>query len=172
MAAILAVCISDVRGVQKRAVDEIEVLENHGVKDDAHAGDWHRQISLLANESAEVMRQKGVDVGPGAFGENIVTEGISVKDLPVGTYLKVGEEVLLEVTQIGKVCHDRCAIYYQAGECIMPTEGIFCKVLKPGTLRAGDRIEIDETATPRSDAAGGNAAANNASRDNAAGGVS
>jgi len=143
MGHVIAVCTSSKRGVQKKPVAAIEVIVDHGVKDDAHAGDWHRQVSLLADESADVMRSKGVPIGPGDFGENIVTRDIEVKSLPVGQRLRVGGDVLLEVTQIGKVCHDRCAIYYAAGECIMPSEGIFCKVLHPGRIKPGDAIEVE-----------------------------
>jgi molybdopterin adenylyltransferase len=156
MSAIIAVCISDVRGVQKTPVAEIELLADHGVKGDAHAGDWHRQVSLLADESAQVMRAKGVTVGAGAFGENILTRGIDVKALPIGAQLRIGapepgagpaaEAVMLEVTQIGKVCHNPCAIYALAGECIMPTDGIFCRVLRGGRVRPGDAIEVVEAA--------------------------
>jgi MOSC domain-containing protein YiiM len=151
MAHVVAVCLSEVRGVQKTPVDLIEVEVEHGVRGDAHAGDWHRQVSLLADESAEVMRQKGIDVGPGAFGENIVTEGIAIRELPIGARLRVGSEVLLEVTQIGKVCHDRCAIYYAAGDCIMPREGIFCRVLHPGSIKPGDSIDVVSNGAARSE---------------------
>ena len=148
MSTVVAVCTSDVRGVQKAPVAEIELLVDHGVKGDAHAGDWHRQVSLLADESAQVMRAKGVAVGAGAFGENILTLGIDVKALPIGARLRIRaagpatEGVLLEVTQIGKVCHNPCAIYALAGECIMPTDGIFCRVLRGGRVRPGDAIEV------------------------------
>jgi len=118
------------------------LIENHGFKDDAHAGDWHRQVSLLAIESIEKIRAKGLDVGPGDFAENITTRGIDLVNLPIGTRLKVGEEVLMEVTQIGKECHTRCAIYYQAGDCVMPREGIFTKVLKGGRVRKSDPIVV------------------------------
>jgi molybdopterin adenylyltransferase len=158
MSSIVAVCTSEVRGVQKTSVAEIELLANHGVKGDAHAGDWHRQVSLLADESAQIMRAKGVPVGAGAFGENILTRGIDVKALPIGARLRIvaaapaaqagpaAEGPLLEVTQIGKVCHDPCAIHALAGECIMPTDGIFCRVLRGGRVRPGDAIEVVEPA--------------------------
>ncbi|HHY29830.1 MAG TPA: MOSC domain-containing protein, partial [Syntrophaceticus sp.] len=109
---------------------------------DAHAGDWHRQVSLLAMESIKKMQDKGLDVGPGDFAENLTTEGIELVSLPVGTKLRLGEEALSEVTQIGKKCHNRCAIYYQAGDCVMPREGIFIRVLQGGQVRAGDIIEV------------------------------
>ena len=139
---VQAVCISAERGVQKTPVAEIELLIEHGVKGDGHAGDWHRQVSLLADESAEIMRRKGIAVGPGGFGENIVTRGIEVKGLPVGTRMRVGAGALLEVTQIGKLCHTPCAIGRLAGECIMPTDGIFCRVLQGGIVRPGDGIDV------------------------------
>jgi molybdenum cofactor synthesis domain-containing protein len=144
---VAAVCVSDRTGVAKTPVDAIELVAGHGVRGDAHAGDWHRQVSLLADESAEIIRRKGVPVGPGAFGENILTRGIAVKDLPVGTQVRIGGEILLEVTQIGKVCHEPCAIQAAAGECIMPTEGIFARVLRGGRLRPGDPITV-VTVTP------------------------
>jgi len=139
---VIAVCVSDRRGVQKKRIGECEAKVNHGLVGDAHAGDWHRQISLLADESADVLRRKGIDVEAGGFGENLRTVGIELKTLPIGTYLKVGDEVLLRVTQIGKECHDRCAIYYQAGDCVMPREGIFTEVVRGGVIREGDTIEV------------------------------
>jgi molybdopterin adenylyltransferase len=148
MGTIVAVCTSETRGVQKTPTDAIELVVGHGVKGDAHAGDWHRQVSLLADESAELMRRKGAPAGPGAFGENIVTRDIDVKALPVGARIRIkgqaptAPEVLLEVTQIGKVCHEPCAIFAIAGECIMPTEGVFCRVLAGGLVRPGDAIEV------------------------------
>lgn len=145
MSQVVAVCVSETRGVAKTAVAEIDLLVERGVRGDAHAGDGHRQVSLLADESAERMRARGVPVGPGAFGENILTRGIAVHTLPVGARLRIGAEILLEVTQIGKVCHDPCAIYAAVGECIMPTEGIFARVLRGGRVRPGDPIErLDE----------------------------
>jgi len=144
---IAAVCVSEVRGVQKEPVAEITLVVDHGVRGDAHAGDWHRQVSLLSDEAAERMRAKGVAINAGDFGENILTRGIDLPAVPVGSRMRLGTAgVLLEVTQIGKVCHDPCAIYAQAGECIMPTEGIFCRVLRGGTVKAGDAIEVDESA--------------------------
>ena len=138
---ILAVCISDKRGVQKKPVPNILCKKDLGITTDAHAGDWHRQISLLANESAEVMRQKGVSIGPGDFAENVLTSGIEVKTLPIGSRLKIGESVVLEVTQIGKECHQHCAIYKAAGDCVMPREGIFAVVIEEGQIKAGDSID-------------------------------
>lgn len=123
-----AVCISDKKGVRKNSVEKGELLENYGLADDAHAGDWHRQVSLLAVESIRKMQDLGLDVDCGDFGENIVTKGLKLTDIPLESSIFIGDgenEVVLKVTQIGKECHDRCAIYYQAGDCIMPREGIF-----------------------------------------------
>ena len=141
-AEVLEVSISKKKGVRKDNIGEGFLIENHGFRDDAHAGDWHRQVSLLAMESIEKMQAKGLAVGPGDFAENITTRGIDLIHLPIGTKLKVGEEVLMEVTQIGKECHSRCAIYYQAGDCVMPREGIFTKVLKGGMVRKNDPISV------------------------------
>ncbi len=141
MAKVIAVCISEKKGVRKHEVSEISVQIGHGIVGDAHAGNWHRQISLLADESIETMRRLGLNLTPGAFAENIVTEGIELKSLPIGTRLQVGETVL-EVTQIGKECHNDCAIKKATGKCVMPTEGIFAVVVQPGTIRSGDGIQI------------------------------
>jgi MOSC domain-containing protein YiiM len=122
-------------------VAEVELVVEHGIAGDAHAGEWHRQVSLLARESIAKMQKLGLDVTTGDFAENITTEGIDLPSLPVGTRLEVGE-ALLEVTQIGKECHTRCAIYYQAGDCVMPKEGIFARVLKGGIIRPGSPIRI------------------------------
>ncbi|MCP4605990.1 MAG: MOSC domain-containing protein [Proteobacteria bacterium] len=140
VARVLKICVSDTKGIQKSPVDSIKLVEGFGVEGDAHGGDWHRQVSLLADESAQVMRDMGVQVGPGDFGENILTQGIDLPSLPIGTKLGLGD-AQLEVTQIGKECHTRCAIYDAAGTCIMPTNGIFCRVLKGGTVRPGTLIE-------------------------------
>jgi MOSC domain-containing protein YiiM len=139
-ARVLNVCVSETKGVQKTPVARVTVRENHGVEGDAHAADWHRQVSLLADESAQKMRDKGLPIGPGDFGENILTAGIALTGLPVGTVLRVGPTTL-EVTQIGKECHERCPIYYKAGDCVMPREGIFCKVIEGGEITPGDPIE-------------------------------
>jgi MOSC domain-containing protein YiiM len=112
------------------------------LKNDAHAGDWHRQISLLARESIAKIRQKGLDVNPGDFAENITTEGIRLWELPVGTRIKLGDRAIAEVTQIGKECHDRCAIFHQVGDCVMPREGIFVKILETGEVKPGDVIQV------------------------------
>ena len=139
---IISVNISDARGVRKLPVDSIEVQVGIGIVGDAHAGpDPVRQISLLAVESMEKIRARGLDVHPGDFAENITTQGIELYTLPVGTRLRSGT-VEFEVTQIGKECIARCAIYYQAGDCVMPREGVFVRALTPGALRPGDPIEI------------------------------
>lgn len=138
---VVAVCISENKGERKKPVAEVTVKENHGIVGDAHAGDWHRQISLLALESIRKMQEKGLDVTTGDFAENITTEGIDLPSLPIGTRIAIGE-TLNEVTQIGKECHTRCAIYHQAGDCVMPREGIFVKVIRGGAIRVDDKIEI------------------------------
>jgi len=139
MALVVAVCISENKGERKKPVEEVELRENHGIVGDAHAGEWHRQVSLLAQESIDKMRKLGLDVNAGDFAENITTSGIDLVSLLIGKRLKVGE-TLLEVTQIGKECHTRCAIYYQAGDCVMPKEGIFAKVITGGMIRPGDEV--------------------------------
>lgn len=139
MGLVKAVCISENKGERKKPVESVELRENHGIVGDGHAGDWHRQVSLLAQESIDKMRAMGLDVNAGDFAENITTTGIDLVSLPIGSRLQVGE-TLLEVTQIGKECHTRCAIYYQAGDCVMPKEGIFAKVITGGTIRPGDEI--------------------------------
>lgn len=141
---VAAVCISERKGTMKHPVPEIRLRLRHGIEGDAHAGDWHRQVSLLANESVDKMRGKFPDIPVGAFAENILTEGLSLCTLPVGTRLRVGEKVLLEVTQIGKECHADCAIRQQVGDCVMPREGIFAVVLEEGAVRAGDPITVTE----------------------------
>ena len=137
---LLAVCTSATKGVQKHPVAAAELVVEHGIAGDAHAGPWHRQVSLLADESAARIRDAGVAIGPGDFGENLLTSGIELVSLPIGTRLAVGE-ALLEVTQIGKECHTRCAIFDAAGTCVMPTEGIFCRVVRGGRVTPGDRVE-------------------------------
>lgn len=141
MAKVKAVCISEKRGTRKTEVPSITVAVNHGIVGDAHAGDWHRQISLLAEESIDTMRRQGLELTPGAFAENVVTEGIELKELALGTKLKISNTVL-EVTQIGKECHNDCEIKRTAGKCVMPAEGIFAVVLTGGIIRPGDNIEI------------------------------
>lgn len=141
MGKVMAVCTSDVKGIQKSRQEYIELVEEHGISGDAHAGKWHRQVSLLSYEKIEAFKALGVNVDDGAFGENIVVSGIDLSALPVGTLLKSGE-VKLEVTQIGKKCHHHCAIYHAVGDCIMPREGIFTRVLDGGIIKNGDSIEI------------------------------
>ncbi|HEY6874553.1 MAG TPA: MOSC domain-containing protein [Geobacteraceae bacterium] len=136
---VVAVCISTTKGERKTPVAAVELRENHGIVGDAHAGEWHRQVSLLARESIAKMRALGLDVDAGDFAENFTTRGIDLVSLPIGTRLAVGEAVI-EVTQIGKECHTRCAIYYQAGDCVMPKEGIFARVIKGGTVTPGTPI--------------------------------
>ena len=142
MASVVAVCISEKKGTMKHEVPEIQVKKNHGIVGDAHAGDWHRQVSLLGSESVDKMKKVFPDIPIGAFAENILTEGVTLYELPIGTRLRVGGQVLLEVTQIGKECHADCAIRKQVGDCVMPREGIFTIVLEEGTIRAGDLIEV------------------------------
>ena len=145
---VLAVCTSDRKGIRKRNVEQAELRPEWGIVGDAHAANWHRQVSLLAWESIEKMRELGLNVNAGSFAENITTQGLSLVDLPVGTHLRLGQ-ARVEVTQIGKVCHERCAIYYQAGDCVMPREGIFVKVNQGGRVQVGDSIEIlTQPATP------------------------
>lgn len=142
MAKVKAVCISEKKGEQKHPVEEALLKVDHGIVGDAHAGNWHRQVSLLATESVEKV-QKALDfpLKSGDFAENILTEGIELFTLPIGTKLQIGE-ALGEVTQIGKECHQGCAIRELAGDCVMPREGIFVKVLKEGTVKAGDEIKV------------------------------
>jgi MOSC domain-containing protein YiiM len=140
MAHVLAVCISEKKGERKKPVESVELRENHGIVGDAHAGDWHRQVSLLAQESIDKMRALGLDVNAGDFAENLTAVGIDLVSLPIGSRLQIGE-TLLEVTQIGKECHTRCAIFYQAGDCVMPKEGIFVKVMAGGVIKPGDEIQ-------------------------------
>jgi MOSC domain-containing protein YiiM len=139
---ILAVNVSENKGTKKTDVQSCALLKGFGLKGDAHAGPWHRQVSLLANESIEKMKAMGLKVGYGDFAENITTEGVDLVHLPIGTEIQIGKSVILRVTQIGKECHTRCAIYYQAGDCVMPKEGIFAEVVNEGEVKAGDPIVI------------------------------
>ena len=138
---IAALNISKKKGIPKTNVESVKLLDDWGIEGDAHAGKWHRQISFLAIESIEKMRAKGLNVRPGAFAENITTEFIDIPNLHVGDVVKI-KDAELEITQIGKECHSKCAIYYQAGDCVMPREGIFARVLKGGTLMVGDGCEV------------------------------
>jgi len=139
---IVSVNISERKTVRKPPGKRGRLIKDRGFEDDAHAGDWHRQVSLLAQESIDTMIAKGLDVGPGDFAENVTTSGIDLVSLPVGTILQVGADSILEVSQIGKECHSKCAIYYQAGDCVMPREGIFATVSVTGDVAVGDRIMI------------------------------
>ena len=141
MARVLAVCISTRKGEKKHPVETIQLKIDHGIVGDAHAGAWHRQVSLLANESVDKMRDKGLTLEAGDFAENILTEGIALRMLPVGTRLRVGE-TMLEITQIGKECHSDCEIKKKVGVCVMPAEGVFAIVKEEGTVQAGDNIEV------------------------------
>ncbi|MFC1873835.1 MOSC domain-containing protein [Chloroflexota bacterium] len=145
MAKIVAVCRSDKKGVSKDTIDEGLFLENYGLEDDAHASsEWHRQVSLLAVSSLDKMRAIGLDLSSGALAENLTVEGMNLVSLPVGTRLAVGDDIILEVTQIGKECHTGCAIFRNVGTCIMPTDGIFASVIQGGKARAGDEIKVME----------------------------
>ena len=139
---ILSVNISDKKGEKKHNVGRCTLIEGKGLADDAHAGFMHRQVSLLDKQSVEKIRAKGLDVQFGDFAENITTEGITLYLLPVGTQLKVGDSVILRVSQIGKECHTRCAIFQQVGDCVMPKEGIFAEVITEGEIKVGDDIEV------------------------------
>ena len=137
---VKTVSVSRTKGVKKTNVLKVRLKENHGIENDAHAGNWHRQVSMLAMESVSKIRAKGLDVHPGDFAENITTEGLELFTLPIGTRLQLGDTVQVEVTQIGKECHNRCAIFHTVGDCVMPREGIFVRVLKGGVVRPGDAI--------------------------------
>jgi len=141
---IISVNVSKKVGTQKDPVKSGELVREHGIRDDAHAGPYHRQVSLLAQESIDSMRAKGVDVVPGSFAENLTTEGIELASLLVGTIVVTRGGATLEVTQIGKVCHDRCAVYEAVGDCVMPREGIFVRVIEGGTISPGDTITVTE----------------------------
>lgn len=140
-ASIVSVSISKNKGERKTPAEAVHLRENFGIIGDAHAGDWHRQVSLLAEESIQKMVALGLAVGPGDFAENLTTRGIDLVSLPIGSRLAIGP-VLLEVSQIGKVCHTRCAIFYQAGDCVMPREGIFATVVSGGVVKPGDEIKL------------------------------
>jgi cyclic pyranopterin phosphate synthase len=142
MGEVLAVCISKQKGEKKTPVESVLLKEEWGIEGDAHAGNWNRQVSLLASESVKKMEDKGLSLGAGDFAENITTSGIDLLKLKIGTKLTLGDQVELEITQIGKECHDKCAIFEQVGFCVMPEEGIFARVLKGGSVRQGDQIRI------------------------------
>ena len=141
MGKIMAVCISEKRGTQKKNIEKVRLIENFGLEGDAHGGNWHRQVSLLSYEKVRAFEEKGISVEDGAFGENLLVEGFDFKTLPVGTRFRCGE-VLLEMTQIGKECHSHCEIYQAVGDCIMPREGVFARVLHGGMSQIGDVMEI------------------------------
>ena len=164
MGKLIAICISEKKGTQKVPVESAVLREDHGIEGDAHAGNWHRQVSLLGLEKIEAFRAKGADVDFGAFGENLIIEGFDFRNLPVGTQFRIGGAeasleagedaadaggVLLEMTQIGKECHDHCAIYNVTGDCIMPREGVFAKVLRGGRVREGDTLDVIPAAPDR-----------------------
>lgn len=139
---IVSIAVSKKKGTRKTPVKEAFILQNHGLKGDAHAGPWHRQVSFLASESIERTRKEGLEITFGDFAENIATSGIDWQKVPIGAKVRLGDSALIEITQIGKECHNRCAIYYQAGDCIMPREGIFGRVLKGGKICCGDEVRF------------------------------
>lgn len=145
---VKAICISDVRGIEKRAIEEGHFLVDFGIEGDAHGGNWHRQVSLLSYDKVKAFNERGANVGDGAFGENLVVEGLDFRSLPVGTRLYAGSAELV-MTQIGKECHSHCAIYKRMGECIMPKEGVFAKVVKEGIIRPGDVMRMELPAQDR-----------------------
>lgn len=149
MGRVKAICISEVRGVQKHCVDSARFTETWGIEGDAHGGNWHRQVSLLSAEKIEAFRQKGANVAYGDFGENLVVEGFDFRNMPVGTLLKCGD-ILLEITQIGKECHNHCAIYQAMGDCIMPREGVFARVLHGGEMKVGHEMHEEKRQQKRS----------------------
>lgn len=144
MTHIKAISISDRKGMRKKNIESVRLIENFGLENDAHGGKWHRQVSFLAEESIETMRLKGLNVVAGNFAENITTEGIDLCSLAVGTHIRLGSTELI-ISQLGKVCHNPCAIYHQAGDCVMPREGIFGVVIQGGEIHVGDKVEILST---------------------------
>ncbi|KIL09356.1 molybdenum cofactor sulfurase [Clostridium botulinum] len=141
MGKVMGICISEKRGTQKKRIDKANFIQDFGIENDAHAGKWHRQVSLLSYEKIEDFKAKGAEVNDGAFGENIIVQGFNLKVLPIGSVLTCGN-IILEITQIGKECHAHCEIYKKMGECIMPTNGVFAKVIEGGQMKIGDEIEI------------------------------
>ena len=139
---IISVNISAEKGEKKQNIGKCTLMAGHGLSKDAHAGPWHRQVSLLATESIQKIKDKGLDVHAGDFAENLTTEGIDLPSLPVGTTLKIGDGIVMRVTQIGKECHARCNIFYQVGDCVMPREGIFAEVVTGGEVKVGDAVEV------------------------------
>lgn len=141
---VLAVCISEKKGTRKKNIGTSLLISDFGIEGDAHAGNWHRQVSLLGIESINKMRERGLKLDFGDFAENITTEGIDLVRLPIGSRIKIGKDVILALSQLGKKCHTRCAIYEQAGDCVMPKEGVFAKVIRGGRISAGDEICIEQ----------------------------
>lgn len=141
MGQLMGICISEKRGTQKREVKEANIVEGWGIEGDAHGGNWHRQVSLLSYEKIEAFRKKGAEVDFGAFGENLIVKGYDLRTLPLGSRFRIGD-ALLELTQIGKECHSHCEIYKKMGECIMPREGVFTKVIQGGKIQDGDEVEV------------------------------
>lgn len=141
---VVSISISKHKGTRKQPVQEARLIEDYGIEGDAHAGRWHRQVSLLASENIHMAKDAGLEVGYGDFAENIATEGIDWSKVPIGSRIKVGDAEL-ELTQIGKECHQRCAIFYMFNDCIMPKKGVFARVLKGGTIKVGDLIEVFQT---------------------------
>lgn len=139
MGKIIAICISEKRGTEKKNIGECNVIEGFGLENDAHGGNWHRQVSLLSYDRVLDFNEKGGAVEDGAFGENILVEGIDFKTLPIGTLFKCND-VILELTQVGKECHAHCEIYKRVGDCIMPREGVFAKVIHGGKIKVGDEL--------------------------------
>ena len=145
MGKLIAINISRERGTEKKQIPKVRLIRNYGLDGDAHAGRWHRQVSLLSYEKIEEFRKKGAQIGLGAFGENLIVEGYDFRNLPVGTRFQCGD-VILEMTQIGKECHSHCEIYKRMGECIMPREGVFAVVIHGGKIKKGDILEkVEET---------------------------
>lgn len=141
MGKVKAVCVSEIKGIQKRNVHTAKFIEDHGIEKDAHAGKWHRQVSLLSFDKIEAFRARGADVTDGAFGENLVVEGIDFRNCSIGTRFQCND-VILELTQIGKECHKGCEIFKVMGDCIMPREGVFTKVIRGGVISEGDEMNI------------------------------
>lgn len=138
---IIALNTSERKGTQKQATNSVNLIANHGIEGDAHAGNWHRQVSFLGQECITKFNQQGAEVKPGAFGENIIVDGIDFTTLPIGTKVACNQTEM-EITQIGKECHDRCQIYFKMGDCIMPRNGVFAKVIRGGKISVGDTVEI------------------------------
>lgn len=142
---IVSLSVSKAKGTTKSLVQNALLIQNHGIESDAHAGEWHRQVSFLSNESIQKANSRGLDVGFGDFAENIATEGIDWPSVPIGTVVELGKDAIVEITQIGKECHRKCAIFYKAGDCIMPREGVFGKVLRGGLISVGDEIRFRDS---------------------------